>query len=143
MEVMLDRKSYLDDARGLNEPLQDNVLTHIHLQLMLEASSAPCTAVRPHSAMPLRPSLLSHHLSTRMNYPPHLFLSLPQKPADVAVAQRTASQGKVGGLQRSKYVFAPMKRPLPCDVHLVSLKVHRPVMPVQVSTWMHLRPGHC
>ena len=134
MEVMLDRKSYMDDARGLNEPLQDNVLTHIHLQLLLETSSAPCTNIHPRSALPLRPSLLSHHLSTRMNYPPQLFLSLPEKPAEVAAAQGVASQGKAGGLERSKYVFAPVKKPLPCDVHLVSLKVHRPLMPVQVST---------
>ena len=169
---MLDRRSTRDDHRGLEQGVIDNLPTETAVLLLLEASSVACTAAAPNSSMPLRPSLLSHHLSAQLSYPPVVLVALPQQAAHLpspalnsagGASEATAggglglaSSGSAGGVGGSsaglhrrmgreegstasavsaaaaesaswRGFMAPMGGPLPCDVHLVSLKWHRPM----------------
>ena len=167
---MLDRRSSQDDNRGLQQGVTDNIPTETAMQLLFEVSSLPCTPSARNSSMPLRPSLLSHHIASHLNYPPMLFLAAPEAAPDAAVVLSppapTAAPATVKnrsfleqflaalgfgpkeqpreddlGADPADGALSPMKSAIPCDLHLVSLKVHRPEESISVSlmSLLHLR----
>ena len=165
---MLDRRSSMDDNRGLQQGVTDNIPTETAMQLLFEASPLPCTLSAHNSSMPLRPSLLSHRIASHINYPPMLFLAAPEAAADLAGALSPATPPAAPAAVKSRSflahflaalgfgpteqgrkldqmsgpedgALAPMKSVVPCDFHLVSLKVHRPEVNIYVSMLLTLR----
>lgn len=109
LEIMLDRRLVNDDGRGLGQGVMDNRPMNILFHLLLESnvSFSPSTSSFPI----LRPSILSHTVGARLDYPMHAFVTrkeeaMPSKPALKS--------------------FAPLSSSLPCDLHVVSLKVPHP-----------------
>lgn len=111
LEIMLDRRLLRDDGRGLGQGVMDNramnVVFHILMELNISSPSNPVS-----NPYPLNPSLLSHRVGAHLNYPIHTFIA--KKPQDVSVQPPSRS-------------FSPLAAPLPCDLHIVSFKVPRPI----------------
>ncbi|GJP76352.1 hypothetical protein CLOP_g6810 [Closterium sp. NIES-67] len=177
LEMVLDRRLNQDDQRGLAQGVTDNRPLHSLFHLLLEANTSSRPAPSRSSSAPLNPSLLSHRISSHLNYPPILFVGQPENSSGLSelVVQggsgretRAGSQGGKGGegdwgagrwekqqgrnsgpgtglaevsaggpavgseeggakLGGWKWGYAPLSGPLPCDMHIVSLKVHRPM----------------
>ncbi|KAL8143291.1 hypothetical protein V2J09_016323 [Rumex salicifolius] len=109
LEIMLDRRLERDDGRGLGQGVMDNRAMNVVFHVVIETnvSSASNLVSNPRS---LNPSLLSHLVGSHLNYPMHLFVS--KKPTEFSA----------GAVSRS---FAPLASSLPCDLHIVGLKVPR------------------
>lgn len=110
LKIMLDRLLVNDDGRGLGQGVWDNrplnVVFHLLVESNISASSNPVS-----NQFPLSPSLLSHRVGSHLNHPLHAFVA--KKPDDVS-------------LQRTPRSFSPLAVPLPCDFHIVNLKVPWP-----------------
>ncbi|GJP76357.1 hypothetical protein CLOP_g6813 [Closterium sp. NIES-67] len=188
LEMVLDRRLNQDDGRGLTQGVTDNrpLLSLFHLLLEANTSSRP--APSPSSSAPLNPSLLSHRISSHLNYQPLLFIGQPENSSALSelVVQggsgretkagsqggkvreegrgggrwekqqgrkagpgKALAEGSAGGLAGGSAVgseegratlggwewgYAPLSGPLPCDMHIVSLKVHRPLPNASASS---------
>lgn len=110
LEIMLDRRLTRDDERGLGQGVMDNrpmnVVFHLLVEPNISSTSNPIS-----NPLPLNPSLLSHSVGARLNYPLHTFIS--KKSQETALQQPSRS-------------FSPLTAPLPCDLHIVSFKVPKP-----------------
>uniref|UniRef100_A0A0D6QZR4 Alpha-mannosidase 2 n=1 Tax=Araucaria cunninghamii TaxID=56994 RepID=A0A0D6QZR4_ARACU len=122
LEVMLDRRLTRDDERGLGQGVMDNRPMNIVFHLLVESNVSSLTSVS--SSSPRTPSLLSHRVSSQLNYPVHAFLG---KPQDISVLAKP-SKG-----------FSPLALTFPCDLHVVSLKVPRPTSFFQSSSFSEPR----
>uniref|UniRef100_A0A804PW75 Alpha-mannosidase n=1 Tax=Zea mays TaxID=4577 RepID=A0A804PW75_MAIZE len=110
LEIMLDRRLVQDDGRGLGQGVMDNKPMNVIFHLLTESnvSALPKT----HSLHTLQPSILSHRVGAHLNYPMHAFMS--KKPHEKS-------------FKRAQQSFAPLTASLPCDIHIVNLKVPRPL----------------
>jgi alpha-mannosidase II len=110
MEIMLDRRLVRDDGRGLGQGVMDNRPMNVifHLLRELNVSALP----KSHSSLTLQPSILSHRVGAHLNYPMHAFVSKKLLEKSFKLHQQT---------------FAPLATSLPCDVHIVNLKVPQPL----------------
>ncbi|XP_066372837.1 alpha-mannosidase 2 isoform X1 [Miscanthus floridulus] len=110
LEIMLDRRLVQDDGRGLGQGVMDNRPMNVIFHLLREfnVSALPKT----HSLLTLQPSLLSHRVGAHLNYPMHAFMSKKTHEKSFKLAQQS---------------FAPLTASLPCDVHIVNLKVPQPL----------------
>lgn len=105
LEVILDRRLMQDDNRGLGQGLKDNKITCNHFRLLLERRTLMSPEVQQEHSTSY-PSLLSHMTSMYLNTPP---LVLP-------VAKRE-------GTSPTLHSFHPLASPLPCDFHLLNLRM--------------------
>lgn len=105
LEVILDRRLMQDDNRGLGQGLKDNKITCNHFRLLLERRTLMNHEVQQERSTSY-PSLLSHMTSMYLNTPP---LVLP-------VAKRE-------GTSPTLHSFHPLASPLPCDFHLLNLRM--------------------
>ncbi|KAK9272827.1 hypothetical protein L1049_003205 [Liquidambar formosana] len=111
LEIMLDRRLVSDDGRGLGQGVMDNRAMNVIFHILVESNiSATSNPVSDH--LPLNPSLLSHGVGAHLNYPLHAFIA--KKPQEISVQPPSRS-------------FSPLAGPLPCDLHVVSFKVPRPL----------------
>ncbi|PWZ07755.1 Alpha-mannosidase 2 [Zea mays] len=110
LEIMLDRRLVQDDGRGLGQGVMDNKPMNVIFHLLMESnvSALPQT----HSLLTLQPSLLSHRVGAHLNYPMHAFMSKKPHEKSFKLVQQS---------------FAPLTASLPCDVHIVNLKVPQPL----------------
>ncbi|XP_010424099.1 PREDICTED: alpha-mannosidase 2 [Camelina sativa] len=110
LEIMLDRRLVRDDGRGLGQGVMDNRAMTVVFHLLAESNISQSD----HSSNPnpRNPSLLSHLVGAHLNYPINTFIA--KKPQDISV--RGPQYGS----------FAPLAKPLPCDLHIVNFKVPRP-----------------
>ncbi|OWM70701.1 alpha-mannosidase 2 [Punica granatum] len=111
LEIMLDRRLLRDDGRGLGQGVLDNraMTTTFHLLFESNVSSGSDPISNPR---PLSPSLLSHRVGAHLNYPLHAFIAKKPQKTSVQPLSRT---------------FSPLTSPLPCDLHIVTFKVPRPL----------------
>ncbi|XP_057972357.1 alpha-mannosidase 2 [Malania oleifera] len=111
LEIMLDRRLVSDDGRGLGQGVMDNRPMNVIFHILLESniSTTPNSLTSP---LPLNPSLLSHCVGAHLNYPLHAFIA--KKPQEISVQPPSRS-------------FSPLATSLPCDLHIVSFKVPRPL----------------
>lgn len=109
LEVMIDRRTLYDDARGMGEGLVDNKKILAKYWLLLEdVNEAKTSEVS-------RPSLLSNYLSNGLLYPPNLF-----------IVEETFSNDKTHSHIYDS-IGAPVhliSKPLPCDVHLMNFRTN-------------------
>ncbi|CAN6198140.1 unnamed protein product [Urochloa humidicola] len=110
LEIMLDRRLVQDDGRGLGQGVMDNRPMNVIFHLLRESnvSALPKT----HSLLTLQPSLLSHRVGAHLNYPMHAFKSKKSHEKSFKLPQQS---------------FTPLTTSLPCDVHIVNLKVPQPL----------------
>ncbi|PUZ61565.1 hypothetical protein GQ55_4G286400 [Panicum hallii var. hallii] len=110
LEIMLDRRLVQDDGRGLGQGVMDNRPMNVIFHLLRESnvSALPKT----HSLLTLQPSLLSHRVGAHLNYPMHAFMSKKPHEKSFKLPQQS---------------FTPLTASLPCDVHIVNLKVPQPL----------------
>ncbi|XP_048185958.1 alpha-mannosidase 2x isoform X1 [Perognathus longimembris pacificus] len=104
LEVILDRRLMQDDNRGLGQGLKDNKITCNHFRLLLERRTVGSEVRYEHSTS--YPSLLSHLTSAYLNTP---VLALPV----------AGSRGSGSAL----HPFRPLAYTLPCDFHLLNLRM--------------------
>lgn len=111
LEIMLDRRLVSDDGRGLGQGVMDNrpmnVVFHLTVESNVSSVSNPVS-----NLLPLNPSLFSHRVNAHLNHPLNGFIE--KKPQEISVQPPPRS-------------FAPLTAPLPCDLHIVSFKVPRPL----------------
>jgi len=100
LEVMLDRRTLYDDARGMGEGVVDNKRTLTKYWLLVE-DTTPQAA--PHHS---RLTLLSNHLSNSLIYPSNVFVLEGGQTPPVPTHRRVHL----------------VNRPFPCDVHLMNLR---------------------
>lgn len=110
LEIMLDRRLTRDDGRGLGQGVLDNHPMNVVFHILLESNISTSHPVSDHH--PLSPSLLSHRVSSHLNYPLNAFIA--KKPQEVSV-------------QPPPRFFSPLTASLPCDLHIVSFKVPQPL----------------
>uniref|UniRef100_A0A1J3DE71 Alpha-mannosidase n=2 Tax=Noccaea caerulescens TaxID=107243 RepID=A0A1J3DE71_NOCCA len=110
LEIMLDRRLVRDDGRGLGQGVMDNRAMTVVFHLLAESNISQSDSVS--NLNPRNPSLLSHLVGAHLNYPINTFIA--KKPQDISV--RVPQYGS----------FAPLAKPLPCDLHIVNFKVPRP-----------------
>ncbi|CAI9109572.1 OLC1v1009416C1 [Oldenlandia corymbosa var. corymbosa] len=124
LEIMLDRRLTRDDGRGLGQGVMDNRPTNVMFHILLEANISVPTHPLSNSH-PSSPSLLSHLVGAHLNYPLHIFIA--KKSQEISVQPPPRS-------------FSPLSVPLPCDLHIVSFKVPRPLkffqQPVEESRFV-------
>ncbi|KAK4805009.1 hypothetical protein SAY86_004826 [Trapa natans] len=111
LEIMLDRRLLHDDGRGLGQGVLDNHAMTVTFHLLFE-SNVSSTSDSMSNYHPLSPSLLSHLIGANLNYPLHAYIS--KKPQETSI--RSLSKA-----------FSPLSSPLPCDLHIVTFKVPRPL----------------
>lgn len=116
--MMLDRRLMQDDNRGLGQGVKDNLVTYEAFRLLVEKrhSSASVSSVlvlpslandvlpKQPSAALVYPSLLAHTSVDNLLHPVMLFLS--ETPSTVS----------------KLHPYSALKKPFPCDLHLVNLK---------------------
>lgn len=109
LEIMLDRRLVRDDGRGLGQGVMDNrpmnVIFHIVTESNISAALDPIS-----TSLPLNPSLLSHRVGSHLNYPMHAFVS----KSPVETSERPPPK-----------FLSPLTASLPCDLHIVGLKIPR------------------
>ncbi|NWT06793.1 MA2A2 mannosidase, partial [Mionectes macconnelli] len=104
LEVILDRRLMQDDNRGLGQGLKDNKRTCNRFRLLLERRT---TANKVQDERPISfPSLLSHITSMHLNAE--------------ALVMPVALEKSVLPALRS---FAPLATTLPCDFHILNLRM--------------------
>ncbi|KAL6605857.1 hypothetical protein ACP70R_041510 [Stipagrostis hirtigluma subsp. patula] len=110
LEIMLDRRLVQDDGRGLGQGVMDNRPMNVIFHLLLESnvSALPKT----HNLLTLQPSILSHRVGAHLNYPINAFVSKKPHEKSFKLPQQS---------------FTPLTASLPCDVHIVNLKVPQPL----------------
>lgn len=119
LEIMLDRRLIHDDGRGLGQGIMDNRPSRVVFQLLVERNiSASMPAVSDLSSKV--PSLLSHLVNAQLNYPVHAFFDTPQP----FTSMKATTQSNMVGSN-----FSPLRADLPCDLHMVSMKLLRPAQP--------------
>ncbi|GAB2288779.1 Alpha-mannosidase 2x [Dionaea muscipula] len=111
LEIMLDRRLTRDDGRGLGQGVTDNRPMSVLFHIIIESniSSTSNTVSNP---SPSNPSLLSHCIGGNLNYPLHMFVAKKAQELSARPVYRSYS-----GLSAS----------LPCDLHIVSFKLPRPL----------------
>ncbi|KAK9117011.1 hypothetical protein Sjap_015958 [Stephania japonica] len=112
LEIMLDRRLTRDDGRGLGQGVMDNRPMNVVFHIIRESAVSAPSNPESTTSLPLNPSLLSHRVGAHLNYPMHAFIT--RKPQETSV-------------QSSSRSFSPLADPLPCDLHIVSFKVPRPL----------------
>ncbi|XP_078438992.1 golgi alpha-mannosidase II [Wolffia australiana] len=122
LEIMLDRRLVQDDGRGLGQGVMDNRPMNVVFFILPEKNVSAAAASS--GSQPLQPSLLSHQVGAHLNYPAHLFVT---RAAQLLISASSSSSS-------SSSSFAPLATPLPCDMHMVSLKVPRPLRYYQSQT---------
>ncbi|MFS8011185.1 putative glycosidase [Helianthus anomalus] len=110
-EIMLDRRLSRDDGRGLGQGVMDNHPMNVMFHFMFESNISSVLDPVSHSG-PISPSLYSHRVGAHLNHPLHAFIA--KKPQEISVQPPPRS-------------FSPLTAPLPCDLHVVSFKVPRPL----------------
>ncbi|KAJ4826443.1 hypothetical protein Tsubulata_013635 [Turnera subulata] len=110
LEIMLDRRLLQDDGRGLGQGVMDNRPMNVIFHILVESNVSSATNPVSHPS-PLSPSILSHLVGNHLNYPLHAFVA--KSPKELSVQPPPSS-------------FSPLDAPLPCDLHIVNLKVPRP-----------------
>ncbi|XP_020197440.1 alpha-mannosidase 2 [Aegilops tauschii subsp. strangulata] len=110
MEIMLDRRLVRDDGRGLGQGVMDNRPMNVIFHLLMESNVSALP--KSHNSITLQPSLLSHRVGAHLNYPMHAFVSKELHEKSFKLPQQT---------------FAPLATSLPCDIHVVNLKVPQPL----------------
>ncbi len=108
LEVMLDRRTLYDDARGMGEGLVDNKKILAKYWLLLEEVK------NRESKDVSRPSLLSNYLSNSLLYPPNLFIMENSFTNDKA---HPVDEGVSSTVQL-------ISKSLPCDVHLLNFRTN-------------------
>lgn len=127
LEIMLDRRLIHDDDRGLGQGVMDNRPSRVVFQLLVERNiSASMPAVSDLS--PKAPSLLSHRVNAELNYPLHAFFDTPQP----FTSMHATTQSNMVGPK-----FSPLRADLPCDLHIVSMKILRPAQPPPDEDFSH------
>jgi alpha-mannosidase II len=121
LEVMLERRLMQDDNRGLGQPLKDNLLTRSLFRLLVE----PVKGNPPLSTIAY-PSLLAHMSSMDVLHPLQVFVAKETMPSEALVKQ---------GVN-----LAP---PLPCDLHLVTLRTHHQLSGSQTALVLHRKGFSC
>lgn len=111
LEIMLDRRLVRDDGRGLGQGVMDNRPMNVIFHILIE-SNISTTQSSLSNSRPFSPSLLSHLVGAHLNYPMHLFIA--KKSEEISVQPPPRS-------------FSPLAASLPCDLHIVSFKVPRPL----------------
>ena len=96
LQVMVERRSYYDDMRGMGEGVTDQKQTVGRYWLLLEETTGP-------EGVP-RLSLAAHHLSNHLNYPASLYIN-----DGLGADQLRASASLVNAA-------------LPCPLHIVTLR---------------------
>nr|GLL26638.1 alpha-mannosidase 2 [Ipomoea trifida] len=117
LEIMLDRRLVRDDGRGLGQGVMDNRPMNVVFHILLE-SNISTTADPVAITHPLNPSLLSHLIGAHLNYP--LLTFIAKKAQEISVQPPPRS-------------FSPLAATLPCDLHILSFKVPRPLKYSQQS----------
>ncbi|RAL40093.1 hypothetical protein DM860_008233 [Cuscuta australis] len=118
LEIMLDRRLLRDDGRGLGQGVMDNRPMNVLFHILVEPSSSSSSSSNSSktaattSPYPLSPSLLSHLINSHLNYPLHTFVA--KKAREISVQPPPRS-------------FSPLAANLPCDLHILSFKVPRPL----------------
>ncbi|KAL3624198.1 Alpha-mannosidase 2x [Castilleja foliolosa] len=113
LEIMLDRRLVRDDGRGLGQGVMDNRPMNVVFHITVELNISSTLKHPISSPLPLSPSLLSHLVGAHLNYPIHMFIA--KTPQSISVQPPPRS-------------FAPLTSlSLPCDLHIVSFKVPRPL----------------
>ena len=120
LEIMLDRRLTHDDGRGLGQGIMDNRPSRVVFQLLVERNTTATSPARNPDLASKVPSLLSHLVNARLNYPVHAFFDTPQPFTSI---QATSHSNVLGPN------FAPLQSDLPCDLHIVAMKVLRPSQP--------------
>ncbi|CAI5470457.1 unnamed protein product [Closterium sp. Yama58-4] len=153
LEMMLDRRLPQDDNRGMQQGVLDNHPTHTIFHLVLEKNTSARPFPAAASSAALLPSLTSQRIGSRLNYPVYLFVGQPESPSIFVSGQdgdagrgagrkgsgssssnggKAVKPGVLAGTVEPKpgglgWTYAPLGRPLPCNMHVVSFKVHRPM----------------
>lgn len=125
LEVMMDRRTLYDDARGMGEGLLDNRKTVIKHWLLLEDIQSDKRKPEDFSS----PSLVANRLSNALNYPVNLFIvDTSDKVVEFAPEIALVSQS------------------FPCDTHLMNLRTshdHKlPHYPVSSAFLILQRQGY-
>ncbi len=116
MEVMLDRRLQYDDGRGLGEGVLDNKPTPSRFYFLVEKKSQRVSPNKVKYSQQQQsrdvsfPSILAQSLANSLRY----------YPITTAVKR---------GEKNTLSVFSPLSKPLPCDVHLVTLRLLLPDVP--------------
>jgi alpha-mannosidase II len=127
LEIMLDRRLIHDDGRGLGQGIMDNRPSRVVFQLLVERNTTASSPGHPDVAFKV-PSLLSHLVNARLNYPVHAFFDTPQAFTNIqATTQSTVVDPN----------FAPLRGDLPCDLHIVAMKLLRPSQPASDEDLSH------
>ncbi|CAD5223595.1 unnamed protein product [Bursaphelenchus okinawaensis] len=101
MEIMLDRRLDQDDDRGLVQGVQDNKRTESRFRLLVE----PTQLTAPESTRKLGfLSLQGHQSSLTLHYP--LITMVTKEEATNSLPD----------------TYSPLKKSLPCDVHILALR---------------------
>lgn len=117
LEIMLDRRLTRDDGRGLGQGVTDNRAMNVVFHILTESNISSTTDPVSNS-YPLNPSLLSHRVGAHLNYALHAFIAKHPQELSTRPPPRT---------------FSPLAASLPCDLHIVTFKVPRPLKFLQQS----------
>lgn len=101
IEVMLDKRTPVDDSRGMEEGVKDIVPTTQNYWITIENLSGTKRNPKKYNV----PSLHVHHLTNILNYPANIFIN-------------QASMGNVDVHKK----LSLLKKPLPCDLNLFNLR---------------------
>ncbi|KAJ7544316.1 hypothetical protein O6H91_09G073800 [Diphasiastrum complanatum] len=118
LEMMLDRRLTRDDGRGLEQGVVDNHPTNVVFHLLIESNIT--YLLTGSSSAPRLPSLLSHRVGAQLNYPVHAFLGKPEQ----LFHMKAETKNLIANLKVGSVSFISS---FPCDLHLVSLKILRPL----------------
>lgn len=101
LELMLDRRTLYDDAKGMGEGVVDNKMTLTKYWILLETVSDDNGFYKDHVS---NPSLVANQLSEALLYPANVFVVEPE----------------------TEHYLQPKRtlinKPIPCDVHLMNFR---------------------
>ncbi|XP_067012634.2 alpha-mannosidase 2-like [Anabrus simplex] len=115
LEVMLDRRMFYGDNRGMVEGIMDNkrVLTKFWL-LLEDVTEGKGKEFYSH------PSLFAHHLSNSLLYPANIFVV-----DEVSEGKENSGKEQHGNQERELNLHKKVQlltKPFPCDVHLLNMR---------------------